>query len=370
MSVLVKEILGFKKSGDIGIEVEIESLDGRSPQPGGCWAIKGDDSLRNYGYEYYTAKPIKCDSKKRESIKLLTDALNNPEYPIVQNCPRTSVHVHLNILDHTPLQLWTAVATYWLLDTALIKYCGEEQRGGNVFCLRAKDGEAVIMYALRDLKNEIPFETLHGDGLRYSSQNLNAISKFGSLEYRGMRGVYDTDILDTWTTELYNIVHRSKRYANPAEMLDTYLRLGAHDFMGTILSQGFLDSLVRYGIEKDIKASAGLLCELCYAVDWEKWNDRLQEKAKKYGWVGRTDFRNTERYRDNAPPVVPGRRQEPQPAPDLPQPVAVHDEVAAMPEQGWADIADVPRDALVFGNLEWNPNVRRWLPRNRINNGN
>ena len=279
--MLVCDILGIKKAGDVGLELEIESLSPEKvPVPSPPWQIKADESLRHFGYEYYTTRPIRCDSTKLPAIKKLTDELRKCN--LVFDSPRTSLHVHVNILEHTPLQVWTAAATYWLLDNLLIKFCGEDQRAGNVFCLRAKDSEAVIDSVLKDLKEDTPFASLRGDSVRYASQNINAIHKFGSLEYRGMRGVIDHEIIDTWSTEMYNIVHKTKRFRNPADMLDTYLSVGTRDFLHMIFSCNFVLNLAAYpDMERLVKQNVGMLCSLCYAYDWDKWQEKINKKTLK-----------------------------------------------------------------------------------------
>jgi hypothetical protein len=289
---LVQDFLRKKRAGDLGIEVEVESIGGLPGVLPDTWDVKEDTSLRNVGVEYFTRNPILCNSKKFEKIKGLTDLLD--KYPVIKDCPRTSIHIHMNILRHTPLQVWTAVATYWLLDNILVKYCGTEEREGNVFCLRAKDAENIVKSVIDDIREPYPFRTLYGDHLRYSSQNINAIRQFGSLEYRAMRGTLDPEIIDIWSTQLYNIVHQSKRFTDPANMMDTYLALGADRWMGLIMDEPFIKTLYQYGNASAlIKENIGLLIEMCYYCDWKRWEECINKlhskKPHTYDEMG--DFR-------------------------------------------------------------------------------
>lgn len=283
MSALTQDFLRKKRTGDLGIEVEVESnktLPTSFDPP--VWSAKVDTSLRNNGIEYFTTAPILCNSKKIDSIKLLTDSLKDRE---ILESPRTSVHVHVNILRHTPVQVWTAIATGWLLDNLLVRYCGVEEREGNVFCLRLKDAEGVLFGCLEDLKQDHPFNLLRDDYYKYSSQNINAINNFGSIEYRSMRGTIDPVLIDTWTTEIYNVVHRSKRFVSPEDMLDTYLSAGTDEFLRMVLSEGFIKELFKYGDANLIKENIGMLSELCYFHSWQKYeqiiNERLTKKTTK-----------------------------------------------------------------------------------------
>lgn len=291
-NLVMRELLGFKRAGDLGLEIEVEAEDTLPTDVPKPWVAQGDDSLRNIGVEYVTDRPIACDSTKYGIIKGLTDKLKNCK--VVEGSPRTSVHVHVNITEFTPLQLWTAITTYWLLENLLIKYCGEQDREGNVFCLRLCDSEGIMRYIREDLRarDGWAFSTFRQDDVKYASQNLGCISRLGSLEYRGMRGTIDPDIIDRWSTEMYNVVHRSKRFSSPENMLDTFLNMNnVTEFMCLVLSRPFVETLQYYkDWKKLVSNNVGLLSELCYYHDWEKWQSNLNEKAKELGILGRTKY--------------------------------------------------------------------------------
>ncbi len=293
-NVTVKELLGWKKAGDIGLELEVESTIPLPVIETDPWRTQGDNSLRGHAAEYYTHAPIAADRTKATAISALVNELRKNE-GLLHDSPRTSLHVHVNILNHTPLQVWTAVATYWLLENLLLEYCGKS-RQGNLFCLRLKDAEAILANVLTDLKRDLPFEMFRDEGLRYAGQNLNAIRKFGSLEYRGMRGVIDAGIIDRWSTQMYNIVHRSKQFSSPEQMMETYQKVGPEGFMLLVLDRGFVEDLQHYkGWASLIKQQSGLLCEFCYVHGWERWQQRVNERAKHYGFLGRTQWHDAPR---------------------------------------------------------------------------
>lgn len=283
VGVLVRDIVGHRRGGDVGLELEVESSEPLPDINTDPWRSKIDESLRGYGMEYYTSRPIKCDSTKYSTISRLTNELSK-NAGVAKDSPRTSLHVHVNILDHTPLQTWTAAASYWLLENLMVKYCGEEQRKGNLFCLPLNTGEGVLSHVYRDLENDIPFERLLGDTIRYSGQNLNAVMKFGSIEYRSMRGVTDAETIDRWSTQLYNIVHRSKRFTDPASMLDTYLSTNPTEFMLLLLDRSFVEELQAHtGWPKLIDENVGLLSEMCYYHEWSTWNKKINVCCKALG---------------------------------------------------------------------------------------
>lgn len=288
----MKDFLSKKeRGGQIGIEVEVEFPPevptGNGDQItnpdlkniGGVWLAKLDGSLKN-GIEYYTRQPIMCDDKKLERIKQLTDKLGLA----VQGSPRTSVHVHCNIQDLTPVQLWTAILAYWMVENPLMEYCGNEFRVGNLFCLRLSDADAILNLCYRDLqKKDKPFETFKLDICKYGGQNLSAIRRFGSIEYRGMRGTTDPTLIDDWSTAVHTLINKAKAFTDPSELMNYYratekdallTRLLGYDFAQKVKSHPDYAGLVKQNILR--------LCDLAYFHDdWIKWGEKISEQQLK-----------------------------------------------------------------------------------------
>jgi hypothetical protein len=279
------------KPGHVGLELEVEAKHELPISAPRCWLAKPEGSLRGHAMEYVTDGPIKCDLDKFGKIKALTDLINLPKYAVDKESPRTSLHVHVNVGQLTPVQMWTSATAYWLCERLLMKYCGADMREGNLFCLRLADADGVIKVSCKDLKGKQPFRSIHTDKIRYSSQNLNAVPKFGSIEYRGMRGVTDPVIIDTWSDELYKMVTQSKKYSDPADLLDKFANLDKKDFLKSLFSNSFVDTLLQFPewrslMDKDV----GKLIELGYFHDWNEWstkieknrlNNKINEKAAK-----------------------------------------------------------------------------------------
>lgn len=271
------------RQGDVGLELEVEA-DHELPEVSGLWSSKTEGSLRGYSREYVTNGPIPCDSDKLSTIKKLTDIINEPAYRVNKTSPRTSLHVHVNIGTLTPNQTWTASTAYWLFENLLMEYCGESRKG-NLFCLRAKDAEGSIRMCARDLRNKTPFTTLKTDIIRYAGQNMNAIPKFGSIEYRGMCGTTDPEIIDTWSSELYNLVRNaSSQFEDPSDLLDRYYReTNKRVFLERFFSRDFVDRLSRIpGWQGMVDDNIDVLLEFAYYHnDWTKYQDRLEDHFTK-----------------------------------------------------------------------------------------
>lgn len=275
--MLVSDLLGMDrpKVGEVGIELEVEAL---TPLPiinEKGWRTKEDPSLRYHALEYVTARPIKCDDKKLERIRYLTDKVN--QSAVNQGSPRTSLHVHVNVSDLQPIQVWTAITGYWLLDNLLMQYCDDELRSGNCFCLRLKDAEYLLHACQEDLKEVAPFQSLQVDRLRYASQNLKAIGDFGSLEYRGMRGTTDPDVIHEWSNNLFKLSRACQQYSNPQELVEQYFRTDKETWLHKFFDVALVEKLIAFnGWQGLIAENEGSICELAYTVEWDKWNKRIQ----------------------------------------------------------------------------------------------
>lgn len=285
MSYTVKDIFGHKnKRGDIGIELECEgkrSLPDVNTSP---WTTKAEGSLRHIGKEYITTNPIKVNEDLLPTIKHLTDQINEPIHQAIPDSPRTSVHVHTNVLGLTPTQVWTVATCYWLLENPLMEFCGPT-RIGNRFCLRLKDAEGVLKFALKDIKSGgVPFAAMANDHVRYSGLNLAAVSKFGSVEFRGMRGTLDPNIIALWSTNCHSMINNViKHFKSPAEAMDYYFKSGPDAFIRVVL-EGALADHMKYSIRgwrEDMEESSGMLCELAYLHSWDKWADKIKNAGLK-----------------------------------------------------------------------------------------
>lgn len=275
----VNTFIGKKdKPGHVGLELEVEAKK-PLPEVNGIWLSKPEGSLRGHAMEYVTDGPIACDNEKFQKIKLLTDILHNPALRVDHDSPRTSLHVHVNVGQLTPVEMWTAATAYWLCENVLIKYCGQDMREANLFCLRLADAEGVIKMCSKDLADKRPFRYIKSDKIRYSAQNLNAVPKFGSIEYRGMRGTTDPVIIDTWSDELYKMVVSSKKYSDPADLLDKYANLDKKDFLKSLFSDHFVRTLTEIPKWRELMdENVGSLTELGYFhPDWKQYLQRIEK---------------------------------------------------------------------------------------------
>lgn len=191
--------------GTFGIEIEVE---GRNllQAIAGKWTDKTDGSLRGESREYILRKPLDLDAAK-EALVDLNKALTSNK-AVLDFSFRTSVHVHVNVLDMNKKTLHSFLYLSHLFENVLVNYSGTE-RTGNRFCLRCSDAEykVGIMY---DFLTQNGFRGLNEDVIKYSAINIAPITTQGSVEFRSMRGTLDTAILYPWLDVLQNIRNMSQ----------------------------------------------------------------------------------------------------------------------------------------------------------------
>lgn len=282
----VYKILGRPepKAGDVGIEIEVEGHEPLPPAPrNSCWVSKEEGSLRYHGREYITNEPQVLNDALLASLTDLSKHLNKKDI-VIENSPRTSVHIHVNVTDLHMTQMWTGACAFWLVENMLLEYCGPE-RVSNLFCLRIQDAEGVLKYVQRDLNSDRPLVNhLNTDQVRYAALNLNAASKFGSLEVRCMRGTTDPVLIYTWSKLVHRIIHEAhKKHNNPADLMDYYFRTPRLDFLNSVVGEDDAKTLIKCcgrKWEDLIEDNVGSVLSIAYHHNWEKYEKRLDEMKK------------------------------------------------------------------------------------------
>lgn len=237
----VKEVFGLPAKGPhrdaVGIEIEMEL---RTPIPQAPllneltkgWTIKGDGSLRNHGYEFVSEPTaiknlptLLGDWDKVLSSSMLTDR--------IEDCPRASVHVHVNVRDYTYNQLMNILVAYTLLEGVLVAYCGK-YRFGNLFALRIPEASSNFRSVLSRVKEYAPFK-MNSDH-RYGALNLCSVGRFGTIEFRSLGSVYDPAAIDLWVSGLhYMCQHAATHYKKPPDVYARYVEMDRRSFLEEFL---------------------------------------------------------------------------------------------------------------------------------------
>lgn len=224
----------------VGIEIEIENYVTSKNAYHGVWSAKEDGSLRNNGREFIT-KPCQA-----EYIPYLLHNLFNEHLAESASCtPRTSVHVHLNMLDVPVEKINLFVLFYSLYEKVLFSWIGKN-RYKNIYCV--------------PITSSYLIKSLHGynvpDWSKYTALNLAPLSRQGTVEFRAMHGTKDIEKLSKWVSMIVSMkafimskstseLEKIYKECNPET---DYLSLGK-EFLGEqsveiLHKHGFLESRI------------------------------------------------------------------------------------------------------------------------------
>ena len=219
----ISELLRSReKTGPVmGVEYEIEGLN--LPRNVPSFSVHNEGSLRaidgHLAREYVTTIPCSL-ARTIEQLQTLNNTLESKEGCVPFFSNRTSVHVHLNVSDLTIEEWFTLLFIWTVYEDSFIAYCGEERKG-NLFCLSSSDAEAMLFYLEEfALDQDI---NLFGDNVRYAACNLAATPKYGSLEFRCMRGTTDTKVLIPWFTMIESLYHLAKNIGTPENFISQFM---------------------------------------------------------------------------------------------------------------------------------------------------
>lgn len=264
-------------SGDIGIEIEYEGA-GFKEVKTSLWKTEDDGSLRGLypigRGEYILQKPIPIDTvafSLNELKVAIKDAIPNFSF-------RTSVHLHVNVQDMAEEQVQNFIYASHLLEEPLAHFCGNTRKG-NRFCLRTQDADGtvnVLKSVFRKGMKEI--FRFHENQIRYAFINLASLKKYGSIEFRGMRGTLDVDVLNTWATALVSIRNYSCHHKNCLAIHDEFVTKGPIGFLEHVLGE-LAKQFIYKKCEQDMQLSYSLLYEIPYEFKYGQVDK--PEEAKK-----------------------------------------------------------------------------------------
>lgn len=222
--------------GDVGIEIECEGRNLKEVFEHG-WRSEDDGSLRGHypdsRIEYVLDKPIPVKNVNKY-VQDLAGCLEEAKFDFSF---RTSVHVHVNVQELTEAQVCNMAYTYLLLEEPLINFCGRDRKG-NRFCLRVVDAEMIVSYVREMCANGVRRALgFNEQEIRYAAINLASMKKYGSIEFRSMRGNIDPDTIHIWANSLVAIREYAKSKASPQEIREEFEKNGPAKFIKKVLGQ-------------------------------------------------------------------------------------------------------------------------------------
>lgn len=259
--------------GDVGVEIEVEGK-GLKEVFTDVWKTEIDGSLRgrypNTCAEFILARPIPVGAVEAAIINL-KEELKGAEFDFSY---RTSVHTHVNVQHLEFQQLLAMLYTYYLLEEPLMTFAGKKRKGNN-FCLRLQDAEGVLNVVTKLFEfGEQGTMYVKPDQVRYSAMNIEALRKYGSVEFRGMEGNIDEKRIQKLCTALVRIREYGVKQDTPEAVYERFSELGSIPFMQEVLGD-IADDFHYARAEKDMLVSFSISLDLPFAFK------RLLAKPKK-----------------------------------------------------------------------------------------
>lgn len=256
-------IRGRVKAGDVfGIELECEgrNIAWRENENGDrelltMWAPHADGSLRNHhgqAVEWVFNGPA---TKEQSVVRVnkLFDFFQNRKAKLVTS-NRTSTHVHYNMGDKNGYQVVNAFILFTIIEGLFGRYCGED-RDGNLFCLSSRHAEAQVDWMMRCCFKDYSFVSLRNED-RYCSFNVAALNKFGTVEFRGMRGLDNREDMLEWLDILAEFCdYACYKMRNPVDIIQLISEKTAMGFLKEIFSEKNVRVLTNGLTPADVSAS-------------------------------------------------------------------------------------------------------------------
>ena len=249
-----------------GVEIEVEGVRLPTNLPSSVWRIETDSSLKtDEAYEYVTNGPMDLMGVKT-ALDILDAAYKHKKTEVFDSV-RAGVHVHMNVQDWNIKELMTFSLCYYIVEDILLKWCGEN-REGNLFCLRTRDAEFVLFKVLETLKNR-NLNILKNDIIRYSSLNYCSLFKYGTVEFRGMRGTGDLDAIYTWVKIIDELRETSQTFTDPVDVINSMSGDGEINFLHRLFPTHH--ELFNFpDMTKIIRNAARRVQMIAFGVDWDE----------------------------------------------------------------------------------------------------
>jgi len=261
------------KSGQVGIEIECEACTANSlPKKDAViaeyWRPERDGSLRGAdSCEYILTKPIDFD-KVDDAVDKLWAEFDNKKVKLVESI-RTSTHVHLNVMPFYQNRLAALLGLWFIFEEPLSYWCGDH-RVGNLFCVRAKDGESIIRQIKSWLEAKGKF-SLNNESLHYSALNMAALNKYGSIEVRTMHGPVTPGPVKQWVRILKRLYDASADFEDPRTLIEKFSLAGPYDFLMNIFgdeAETVLRNIGELDVRESLFEGMRFAQEVVYARDW------------------------------------------------------------------------------------------------------
>lgn len=189
----------------IGLEAEYEGVKDRNLPPhtfADFWQYHEEGSLKDFGAEYVFSTPLFGIDAYNATQWLVSHAKTSG-----WKCTkRTGIHVHLDVRDLSIPQLAGLCIVYGAIEAILYRWVGDG-RSSSHFCIPLYVADEALLSVCTILKAAFQDEREEDGELalnaseafqRYAGFNLQALFKFGSIEFRHLNTTHDLDRIVDW----------------------------------------------------------------------------------------------------------------------------------------------------------------------------
>lgn len=165
------------------------------------WTHHEEGSLKDSGAEYVFAAPL-FGFDAHNALEWLVPYAKGAGWKCTK---RTGIHVHLNVLDLTVPQLAGMSIIYAAVEPMLYHWVGDG-RDASHFCIPLYRADEALLGACSIIRSAFQDDKEDGHtalGLaegyqRYAGYNLNALFKFGTVEFRHLQTTHDLVRIVDW----------------------------------------------------------------------------------------------------------------------------------------------------------------------------
>jgi len=185
--------------------------------------IVEDHSLRNNGREFIT-KPLTLE----QSLEMFKQLHSSIEVGQSAYSSRTSIHVHVNVLDLSLDQLKHLLLLYAYLEPVFFSFVGEKRKH-NIHCVP-------LNWTLLPKYYPLDITGIVENWSKYTAFNMCPVFKQGTVEFRHLYGTGNFDIYKKWLNIINNLFV-FVRTTDPSWLEENIQHLSYDDICWKVLKQ-------------------------------------------------------------------------------------------------------------------------------------
>lgn len=272
----------------IGLELELEEIPVAAVEGElKYWKIVKDGSLRDaselfVGKEFIFNQPLygKDISAALDELDNLWDTHGKPKATL--NC---STHVHIDVRDLDTDDIIKICMIHLILEDVLFRYEGTGRDYSN-FCVPWRDMPISNKSKIKDLDNPGKFLRTAESWSKYSSLNISAIRRQGSIEFRHMHGLVKKEEILRWIKILMSVIRYSLNLVDYKELPRAVSVSGVIPFIKDVFGEELSEFLLYDKIEEDVYNSIRLFQTYHFCTEENESGDLLvndeEEVSQRY----------------------------------------------------------------------------------------